>query len=109
MSILEQLKGWRARWRVEPPDVEEGHRILCRAFAVTFSSQNGKVCFDYLIENYFKPLEFVGTVDLGKLAERNGQQLLMIDVMQKVDEGNHPAAFEPERSIDDGKEMDVRA
>ena len=103
-AILNQLKSWRARWRIDPPEDD----LLNRAFAVTFSRGDGVAVLDYLIEKYFQPLEFIGASDLGRLGERNGQMLLMVDIMKRFDKGMHPSAFEPERGSDDGKEVDVR-
>jgi len=104
MSILAQLKAWRLRWKIDPPEDE----ILNRSVAVAFSSGSGQMVLDYLIETYYRPLQFVGPSDGGRALERNGQQLLIVDLLERYDKGMHPAAFEPERSSDDGKEWDVR-
>lgn len=102
-AIVKQLRGWRARWLVDTPEEE----ILNREFAVAFSSRPGTVVLDYLIGKYFKPLEFVGAADPYRLAERNGQQLLMVDIMQRYDQGMHPLKYEPDGK-EDGKAVDVR-
>lgn len=106
-SPAKQLEAWRARWH--PAATEESDELLNRAFAGTFGNQDGKAVIDYLIGEYYKPIQFAGATDAGKLAERNGQQQLLIDILTRYDTGMHPMAFEPERSSDDDKPMDVRA
>ncbi len=104
---IKQLEAWRSRWH--PQTTEESEELLNRAFAGAFGNQDGKAVIDYLIGEYYKPIQFAGATDAGKLAERNGQQQLLIDILTRYDMGMHPMAFEPERSSDDEKPMDVRA
>lgn len=102
-SVLKQLRAWRSRWRGDPPDED----TLNRAVAVTFATPSGKATLDYLINTYYKPLSFLGGMDDLKLAERNGQQLLIVDLLLRIDKATHPLAFEPDGK-DDGRPVDVR-
>lgn len=109
MSLLAQLKSWRARWRIDPPeDAEEKERLLNRSFAVALNSPSGKDVQDYLIETYYRPLEFIGPSDGGRSLERNGSMLVVVDILERIDRGMHPSAFELERGSQDEKEVDVR-
>ena len=100
-----QLKVWRERWKptIAEVDCEE---VLARSFAVAFTTQSGKDVLDYLIENYFKPVEFIGMPSQIPLAERNGQMKLMVDILTRVDIGMHPMARQESPSTE--KPMDVR-
>lgn len=103
--ILSQIKAWRLRWDAKPRENDDD---LNRGFAETFSDVRGKQVLDYLMETYFKPVEFIGAADPGKLAERNGQQLMMVDILTRVDMGMHPMLYQEAPSSEDEKEMDVR-
>lgn len=105
-SLLNQIKKWRARF--EPKAGEDGgENELNKAFAGSFSGIQGHQVLDYLIENYFKPVEFIGAHDHGKLSERNGQQLMMVDILSRIDIGQHPSLYQPTESEIE-REMDVR-
>lgn len=109
MSILAQLKAWRSRWRMESSDdAEERERLLNRSFAIALNSPSGKDVQDYLIETYYRPLKFIGPTDGGRSLERNGEMNVVVDILERIDRGLHPSAFEPEHSSDDEKEVDVR-
>jgi hypothetical protein len=99
MSILQQLKAWRGRWN--PKSRENGDDDLNRAFASVPTQ-----VLDYLMETYFKPLEFIGQPSTIKLAERNGQQVMLVDILTRVDIGRHPMMYK--ESSEDEKPMDVR-
>lgn len=105
--LLDQIKAWRQRWK---PVVAEEDRdaVLNRSFSVAFSSRSGKEVLDYLIETYFKPLEFIGEPSSISLGERNGQQKMLVDILSRVDAGTHPMAFQESPSSEDEKLMDVR-
>ena len=97
-AILNQLNAWRNRWRPKP--TEESIDNTDKYFAEAFTSVQGKEVIDYLISNYYKPIEFVGASDPGRLAERNGQQILMVDILTRIDRGLHPMAHQDSPSTE---------
>lgn len=106
MSILNQLKAWRARFEPAPQDDYED--VLNRTFAGVFGDAEGKRALDYLIATYYQPIQFVGAGDGIKLGERNGQQLMMVDILTRVDMGMHPMLYREAPSSEDDKPLDVR-
>jgi hypothetical protein len=107
VSILTHLKAWRARWH--PPEAEDTDAAINKEFAIAFSTPAGKAVVDYLIETYYRPIDGgVTALTAIDLAERNGQQKMLVDILSRYDRGAHPMAFEPEHSSEDGSEVDVR-
>lgn len=105
--LLNQLRNWRQRWR--PQETEEGtEKLIDKMFANTFHHADGKGVLDYLIETYYQPVEFVGPGDTIRLAERNGQQKLVVDMLVRFDRGMHPAAFEKPEDREQEKPWDGR-
>jgi len=96
--IVRQIKAWVARYRA--PDTDENFDQLNKCFAVTYSTPQGKEVLDYLIGKYYKPIDFVGASDAGRLAERNGQQVMMVDILTRIDMGIHPAAHQESPSTE---------
>ena len=100
MSLVDQIKSWRARWKSEGPPQD----VINKAFATMFGSYDGKICKDYLLGTYLLPLDggLEGPTGI-KLSEHNGQLLLLMDMMRREDVGNHPKMFgeiEDEEKID---------
>lgn len=102
-SILNQLKAWRDRFDPKADQKEDASDALNKAFA-----RIPREALDYLIGTYFKPVEFIGPPSTIALAERNGQMAMMVDILQKVDMGQHPMLYKDSPSSDDDKPMDVR-
>jgi hypothetical protein len=102
-AILNQLNAWRLRWKPKDPESAE---ILNRYFAQALSSVQGKEVINYLIETYYKPIEFIGTPSAIKLAERNGQQIMMVDILTRIDTGLHPMLYQESPSTE--KPFDAR-
>ncbi len=105
-SILNQIKQWRSRWK--PQTEESADDELNRAVASCLSGVHGERVRDHLIETYMTALEFIGPYDALALAERNGQQKLVVNLLKRYDIGMHPMMYQSASSSDDGKEMDVR-
>jgi len=107
-GLLNQLKAWRLRWRPLPED-EDHDQLINRYCAETFNDQAGKAFLDYLIETYYKPLQSGSTpLTTTDLAENNGKQLVVVDILVRFDMGMHPMAFIPAELREEEKPMDVR-
>lgn len=99
-ALLAQLKLWRNRWDPKPRENDDD---LNRAFT-SINTQ----ALDYLIETYLKPVEFIGAPNQIILAERNGAQKVVVDILSRVDIGMHPMLYKPEVSSKDDEPVDVR-
>jgi hypothetical protein len=89
--LIRQLNAWRNRYR--PPEAEQTEEALNRSFAFALTSPQGREVVDYLITTYYRPIEFIGVPSTIVLAERNGAQKVVIDILKRIDMAQHPMAY----------------
>ena len=96
MSILDQLRQWRGRWR---PAESSDHLDQC--FTVVFGTPEGVETLDYLIATYYASVLDGGLEgpSYAKLAEDNGKRQMMTDILQRIEAGRQPKRIEQEAEV----------